>query len=70
MSAPPGDEDLVRLARESGRLLAGMGVRAGDARWIQRHAETIASLEVPGRRRSRPARWLYRLARRAVRMAR
>jgi len=64
------DEDLLRLARESGRLLGELGVRPGDRRWIRLHAETVASLEIAGRRSNRLARWLYRLARRAARTAR
>ena len=34
----------TRLARESGRTLAELGVRAEDARWIRKHSESIASL--------------------------
>ncbi|MEO8430597.1 MAG: hypothetical protein ABI592_03730 [Acidobacteriota bacterium] len=64
----PSDEPLARLASETGRRLGDLGVRPEDARWIEAHAETIASLY----RASRPARghWLYRLARRAARTAR
>lgn len=65
----PDPEDLLRLARESGRLLGELGVRAGDDRWIREHAETIASLT----RRSRGAgflAYLRRLARKAARKAR
>ena len=70
MTPDGGGEDLLRLARESGHRLADFGVRAEDARWIRRHAETIASLEVAGPRRGRLAGWLYRLARKAARIAR
>jgi hypothetical protein len=70
MTQDGGGEDLLRLARESGHWFAELGVRAEDARWIRRHAETIASLEVAGPRRGRLAAWLYRLARRAARIAR
>lgn len=64
----PG-EDLVRLARESGRLLGELGVRSGDQRWIRAHAEAIASLT---RRSRRPGLLAYvrRLARKAARTAR
>lgn len=67
MTADP--EVLRRLARESGNLLAELGVQAGDLRWIRTHSETIASLA--GRRR-RPGflDYLSRLARRAARTAR
>jgi hypothetical protein len=65
-----GEDLLRRLARESGHRLAELGVRAEDGRWIRRHAETIASLEVAGPRRGRLAGWLYRLARKAARIAR
>jgi len=50
-----GEDLLARLARESGHRLADFGVRAEDARWIRRHADTIASLEVAGPRRGRLA---------------
>jgi hypothetical protein len=63
-------EVLSRLARETGALLAELGVRPADRSWINRHAETLASLE----RVERPCRGLtgalYRLARRAARIAR
>lgn len=65
----PDPADLLRLARESGRLLGELGVRAGDDRWIREHAETIASLT----RRSRGPGligYLRRLARKAARKAR
>lgn len=61
-------EDLVRLARESGRNLGEIGVRAEDVRWIRAHAETIASLA--GRRRTSPLDYFWRIARRAARKAR
>ena len=70
MTADAAGEDLLRLARESGRRLAELGVRAEDERWIRRHADTIASLEVAGPRRGRLTAWVYRLARRAARIAR
>lgn len=62
-------EPLVRLARESGEILGELGVRPGDDRWIQEHAETIASLT---RRSRRPRLFAYfrRLALRAARKAR
>lgn len=62
-------EELVRLARESGGLLAELGVRPDDARWIRAHAETIASLRGEKRRR-RFFAYLARAARRAARTAR
>lgn len=61
-------EDLVRLARESGRHLGELGVRPDDARWIREHAETVASLA--GGRRSSPLDYFWRLARRAARRPR
>lgn len=61
-------EDLVRLARESGRFLGELGVRADDARWIREHAETVASLA--GRRRGSALDYLWRIARKAARRAR
>jgi hypothetical protein len=61
-------EDLVRLARESGRDLGELGVRPDDARWIREHAETVASLA--GRRRSSPLDYFWRLARKAARKPR
>ncbi len=65
----PEEGDLLRLARESGRRLAELGVRAEDSRWIREHAETIASLA--GRaRRANPLDYFVRLARRAARKAR
>lgn len=65
----PDPADLLRLARESGRLLGELGVRAGDDRWIREQAETIASLT---RRSRRPGflGYLRRLARKAARKAR
>jgi hypothetical protein len=63
-------DDLLLLARESGRLLAEIGVRGEDSRWIRRQAETIASLEVARPSRRRLAGWIYRLARKAARIAR
>jgi hypothetical protein len=63
-------EILARLARETGTYLAQLGVRPEDRRWIEMHAGSVASLG-----RSSPAwgtlkRRLYRLARRAARIAR
>ena len=63
-------EVLSRLARETGGLLAELGARPSDRGWIEMHAENLASL---GRILSPPrslARRLYRLARRAARIAR
>jgi hypothetical protein len=64
------EEVLRQLARESGRGLAELGVRSGDERWIAEHAETIASLAGGKRSRRGEGSFLYRLARRAARMAR
>ena len=61
-------EDLVRLARESGRHLGELGVRPEDAGWIRTHAETLASLAE--RRRGRALDYIWRIARRAARRAR
>jgi hypothetical protein len=61
-------EDLVRLARESGRHLGELGVLPDDAGWIRTHAETLASLA--GRRRGRVLDYVWRIARRAARRAR
>jgi len=62
-------EDLRRLGRESGRMLAELGVQSEDFRWIRMHAETIASLA--GRTpRPRLSDYLLRWARRAARTAR
>ena len=64
----PDPDAWTRLARESGRTLAELGVRAEDARWIRKHAESIASLA----RHARP-NWIgyfSRLARKAARKAR
>ncbi len=66
------DETLRALARESGRVLADLGVRPEDENWMRVHADTIASL-AGGRPRRRVAgffRFFYRLARRAARTAR
>lgn len=63
-------EVLGRLARESGSLLAELGVRPADRAWIDRHAETLASLERIERLGHGWSGALYRLARRAARMAR
>jgi hypothetical protein len=44
------EEALRKLARESGRTLAELGVRRGDEKWIREHSRTIASLRgVEGR---------------------
>lgn len=61
-------EELLRLARESGRHLGELGVRPDDSRWIRAHAETMASLV--RRRRSSPLDYIWRIARRAARTAR
>jgi hypothetical protein len=62
-------ESLLQLARESGRLLGELGVRAEDDGWIREHAETIASLT---RRARGPGLlgYLRRLALKAARKAR
>ena len=52
-------EGLADLARESGRMLAELGVRPSDEKWIREHARTIASLE-----EARPSGGLARLFRR------
>ena len=65
-----GREALARLARESGAMLAELGVRTSDRRWIARHAETLASLERADPPRRGLSALLYRLARRAARTAR
>jgi hypothetical protein len=62
-------EELDRLARESGAMLAELGVRPGDAHWLTAQAETIASLRGETRRRSLFG-YLLRAARRAARTAR
>jgi hypothetical protein len=67
MTADP--DVLRRLARESGELLAELGVVPDDSRWLRRHAETIASLAGRGRRPGLRD-YFRRLARRAVRTAR
>jgi hypothetical protein len=66
----PLAEVLRQLARESGRGLAELGVRPGDERWIAEQAETIASLAGGKRSRRGNRSFVYRLARRAARMAR
>jgi hypothetical protein len=64
------DPDVLRrLAREAGELLAELGVAPGDSRWIDAHAETIASLAGRGRRPGL-RHYLRRLARSAARTAR
>jgi len=40
-------DPLRRVAAERGRLLAELGVRAGDARWARLEAEAIAGLVTP-----------------------
>jgi hypothetical protein len=57
------EEALRRLARESGRTLADLGVRAGDGAWIRQHAGTVASLGGREARRSGPRKLWDRLAR-------
>ena len=61
-------EDLLRLARESGRPLGELGVHPEDAGWIRVHAETLASLA--GRHRGRVLDYVWRIARKAARTAR
>lgn len=57
--AAPGTGEVYRdLARETGRALGELGVRASDEKWIREHAETIASLA--GRRRGIPLLRLWR----------
>jgi hypothetical protein len=63
-------EELGRLARESGRLLGELGVRPDDEKWIRTHAETIASLGTDRPAGGRIYGVLARWARRAVRAAR
>ncbi len=63
-------EVLDRLAAETSRDLAELGVRPGDRGWIRLHAESIASLASPSRARPGFVERLYRLARRAARTAR
>ena len=56
-------EDVLRdLARESGRMLAELGVRHSDEKWIREHARAIASLKGKG-----PGGLLGRLRRRVFR---
>ena len=62
MSAGP--DPLRRVAAERGRILAELGVRAGDARGAELEAEAIAGLITPAVsvRLPRPlARWVARL---------
>lgn len=63
-------DPFVRLARESGRILAELGVRDSDRAWLESHAATIASLGVAGRGGPGLLDRLYRWARRAARTAR
>jgi hypothetical protein len=63
-------EILDRLAAETGRDLAELGVRPADRGWIRRHAESIASLASVSRARPGLLERLYRFARRAARTAR
>ena len=63
-------DPLVRLARETGALLGELGVRADDRRWIDAHADAIASLTVARRGGPGLLERLYRFARRAARTAR
>jgi hypothetical protein len=64
------DDVLVRLARESGRLLGELGVRPEDGKWIRAHAETIAGLAGERVVRRRIYEVFARWARRAARAAR
>ncbi len=66
---PNHREVLERLARETGRLLGELGLSPDDTRWIEAHAEIIATL-AGAKLRRRVAEVLYRLARRAARAAR
>jgi hypothetical protein len=50
-------EGLRDLARESGRILAELGVRASDEKWIREHARTIAGLELAPSRRGLAGLW-------------
>ena len=63
-------EILSRLARETGTQLAELGVRPQDRGWIGKHAESVASLGRTSPGWGGLRRLLYRLARRAARMAR
>jgi hypothetical protein len=63
-------DTLARIAEESAERLAEIGVRSGDRSWIERHAETVASLGRVSRSRRSLREALYRLARRAARTAR
>jgi hypothetical protein len=68
---PVTEEDpIARLAGERGRILGQLGVRPEDARWIEREAQTVASLVQPLRRRGAFSRLVHRLARKAARTAR
>ena len=64
------DDVLVRLARESGRLLGELGVHPQDGKWIREHAETIAGLAGERVSKRRIYDVLARWARRAARAAR
>jgi hypothetical protein len=62
-------DSLRELARERGRLLGELGVRANDAAWVRAEADALASLTSPrfGLRWPAP---LARLGRRLARMVR
>ncbi|PYQ68537.1 MAG: hypothetical protein DMF54_00225 [Acidobacteria bacterium] len=60
----------TRLARESGAVLAELGVRPEDSGWIREHAESIASLAGRARPKRRGYLSLFRFARKAARKAR
>ena len=72
MTARREIEEVLRdLARESGKALAELGVRASDERWIHEHARTIASLAGEERPMRLPTLWRrYRSACHAARTAR
>jgi hypothetical protein len=63
-------EILARLARETGTHLAKLGVRPEDRSWIEKHAESMMSLGQTSPAWSSLRRRVYRLARRAARIAR
>ena len=64
------DDVLVRLARESGRLLGELGVCPQDEKWIRAHAETIAGLAGEPVVKRRIYEVFARWARKAARAAR
>ena len=62
-------DPLRELARDRGRLLGELGVRANDAAWVRAEADALASLTSPRLGLRWPAP-LARLARRLARMLR